>query len=337
MTIERAFVSGGSGFVGRTLLAELRRRGIRTRALVRSDDAERVVRDAGAEPVRAGLADTDALQRAIAGCDVVFHAAAIVTDWGDVAEFRKVNVDGTSSLLRAARAAGVRRFVHVSTEAVLAGPDPIVNADERAAKPANPYGPYALTKSLAEDAVLAANAPGFETVVVRPRFVWGKGDTSVLPKIMAAVRAGRYRWIDSGRYLTSATHVCNLVEGLILAAERGHPGGIYFVTDGPPVEFRTFITRMLETQGVKPSDRSLPRRLAWRLAGIVEAIWQTFRLKAPPPITRMVVKMMGEEVTLNDGRARRELGYVGRVSFDQGIEAMRAAPSSGARSGDAAR
>ena len=327
MPIERAFVSGGSGFVGRALLAELRIRQIPARALVRSADAERAVRAADAEPVLGSLHDAGTLQQAMTGCDVVFHAAAIVTDWGDIGEFRRVNVDGTATLLTAAQAAGVRRFVYVSTEAVLAGPAPIVNADERTAKPVDPYGPYALTKSIAEDAVCAANRTGFETVVVRPRFVWGKGDTSVLPKLIAAVRSGRYRWIENGRYPTSATHVRNVVEGLILAAERGRPGEIYFVTDGPPVEFRTFITRMLETQGVTPSDRSVPRRLAWRIAVVVEAIWRTLGLKAPPPLTRMAVKMLGEEVTLNDAKARQELGYRGRISFDQGIEEMRSTRS----------
>ena len=336
MPIERAFVTGGSGFVGQALLAELRDRCIPVRALVRSPEAERAVRAAGAEPVLGGLHDAGTLQQAMIGCDVVFHAAAIVTDWGDIAEFRKVNVDGTATLLAAARAAAVRRFVHVSTEAVLAGPAPIVNADERMAKPADPYGPYALTKSLAEDAVCAANSPGFETVVVRPRFVWGKGDTSVLPKLVAAVRSGRYRWIENGRYPTSATHVRNAVEGLILAAERGRAGEIYFVTDGPPVEFRSFITRMLETQGATPPDRSISRPLAWRIAVVVEAIWKTLGLKAAPPLTRMVVKMLGEEVTLNDTKARQELGYRERISFDQGIEEMRLTTVSTGRSQDAA-
>jgi nucleoside-diphosphate-sugar epimerase len=339
MTMQRAFVSGGSGFLGRTLIAELRARGVEVRALARSDAAAAAVRAAGAEPVRGELDDRAALAAGAAGCDVVFHTAAIVADWGDAAVFERVNVAGTERMLAAARSAAVPRFVHVSSEAVLAGPEPIHNATESAPKPREPYGPYARTKAMAEDLVCAANAPGFATVVVRPRFVWGKGDTSVLPKLVAAVRGGRFRWIDGGNYLTSATHVRNAVEGLILAAERGRPGEIYFVTDGPPVPFRTFITRMLETQGVRPGTRSLPRRVAWRIASIVEAIWRTFGIHATPPISRMVVKMMGEEVTIDDGKARRELGYAGRVSFEDGIREMAeaAAASRGQTPAGAAR
>lgn len=327
--MQRAFVTGGSGFLGRNLLDELRRRGVAARALVRSAEAARVVRAAGGEPVPGDLHDVSAMRAGMEGCEVAFHAAAIVTDWGDPALFQRVNVAGTEHVLSAARGAGVPRVVHVSTEAVLAGPAPLVNVNETAPRPAEPYGPYALTKGLAEDRVLAANEGALTTVIVRPRFIWGRGDTSVLPKLVAAVRAHRFRWIDHGRYPTSTTHVANAVEGLLLAAERGRPGGIYFVTDGPPVEFRTFILRMLETQGVQPGNRSLPRRLAWRLAVGVEAIWRRFHLRATPPITRMTVKLLGEQVTLDDSRARRELGYVRRVSFEDGIRDMQRAAGLG--------
>jgi nucleoside-diphosphate-sugar epimerase len=318
-----AFVTGGSGFLGRTLIAELRARGVTVRALARSAPSEAAVRSHGADPVRGDLDDVAALGAGMSGCDVVFHAAAIVDEWGDDNHFHRVNVEGTSNVLAAARSAGVSRVVHVSTEAVLAGPTPLVRVNETTPRPSDPYGPYARTKGLAEDAILAANAPGFATIVVRPRFIWGQGDTSVLPKVVAAVRAGRFRWIEGGRYLTSATHVRNVCEGLILAAERGRGGEIYFVTDGPPMEFRAFLSALLATQGVQPGRRSLPRRLAQTLAVVVERIWTLFGLKAAPPVTRMSVKMIGEEVTLDDSKARKELGYRGGMTFEEGIREMR--------------
>ena len=84
--------------------------------------------------------------------------------------------------------------------------------------------------------------------------------------------AGRFRWIEGGRYLTSATHVGNVCEGLIRAAERGRGGEIYFVTDGKPVEFRRFVSSMLDTQQVRPSNRSLPRPVARAVAAAVEGL-----------------------------------------------------------------
>jgi nucleoside-diphosphate-sugar epimerase len=329
--MKRAFVSGGSGFVGRTLIAELRARGVAVGALARSAAAEAAVREAGGEPIRGDLDDRAAIDAGVTGCDVVFHTAAIVGDWDDLRLFERVNVTGTEQMLAAAQAAGVPRFVHVSTDAVLAGPDPISGAREDAPLPPDPYGPYAQTKSRAEQRVRAANAPGFATVVVRPGFIWGRGDTSMLPKIVAAVRAGRYRWIDGGNHLASTTHVRNAVEGLILAADRGCPGEVYFITDGPPMPYRHYITQLLQTQGVRPSRRSLPRRLAWPIAGVVEAIWRTFGLRAERPISRFTVKMMGEEFTIDDSKARRELGYVGRVGFEEGIREMHDEGSTAAR------
>ena len=321
--MQTAFVTGGSGFLGRTLIAEAAARGIAVRALARSADSEAAVRSAGAQPIGGNLGDVAALQSGMAGCDVVFHAAALVDEWGDPDLFYRVNVAGTRNALTAARAAGVPRFVHVSTEAVLAGPDPLVRIDETARRPSEPYGAYARTKGLAEDEVVAANTARFTTVVIRPRFIWGRGDTSVLPKIVAVVRAGRFRWIDGGRYLTSATHVRNASEALLLAAERGRGGQIYFVTDGPPIEFRTFVSAMLEAQDVRPPNRSIPGGLARTIAAAVESMWRLLGLKQAPPATRMSVKMMGEEVTLDDSKARRELGYRERVTFESGIREMR--------------
>lgn len=316
------FVTGGSGFIGRTLIAALRARGDSVRALARGPQSVAAVERAGATPVRGDLLGYDALRAGMSGCDVVVHAAGLVATWGRERDFHRINVLGTERVLAAARAARVPRFVHVSTEAVLFDGRPIHRADESRPLPVRPLGPYARSKGRAEVIVLAAAAPGFATIIVRPRLVWGVGDTSVLPKFVAAVRAGRFRWIDHGKYPTSTCHVRNVCEGLLGAAERGRPGRVYFVTDGAPVEFREFLTALLRTQGVDPGTRSLPRAVAWPLAWATEHAWSVLRLGGAPPIDRGALATVGQEVTVDDSRARRELGYVGAVSREAGLAAL---------------
>ena len=199
-----AFVTGGSGFVGRNLIRALRARGIDVRALARSDAAAAAVEFAGASSVRGDLRDVDALSAGPRGCDTVFHGAAVVDEWGPRSLYQQVNVEGTRALLVAARAADVARFVHVSTEAVYADGGPMADFDESRPLPTRPLPRYSESKNLAECAVTAANAPGFVTVICRPRLIWGAGDTSVLPKLVEAARAGRLAWIDDGRYPTQS-------------------------------------------------------------------------------------------------------------------------------------
>jgi len=314
--MKRAFVTGGSGFVGQRLIAALHDRGVEVVAMARSDAAVAKVTALGATASRGDLADRAAMTTGMAGCDVVFHAAAHVEQHGKLAEFMAVNVAGTEHALAAAREAKVARFVHVGTEAVLADGKPIIRADESRPRPPKPVGPYPKTKGLAEAAVLAANAPGFATVVIRPRFIWGKGDTSLLPQLVDAVRKGKFGWVGGGHYLTSTCHVDNVVEGALLAADKGAPGEIYFLTDGDPVEFREFMTRMLATQHV---DASRAREVPIWAARLVATLtgWM-----AKPPVTKTAIALIAHEVTVVDAKARRDLGYTGHVTIEAGLAGM---------------
>jgi nucleoside-diphosphate-sugar epimerase len=314
--MKRAFVTGGSGFVGGRAIRRLRERGVEVAALARSDASVRAVEALGASAVRGDLDDRAAMQAGMAGSDVVIHAAAHVAEHGPLADFMRVTVTGTENTLAAARAAGVPRFVHVSTEAVLADGKPIVQADETRPRTTRPAGPYPLSKGLAEERVLAANGGGFATVIVRPRFIWGAGDTNLIPRIAEAVKRGRFAWIGGGRYLTSTCHIDNVVEGILLAAERGKPGEIYFLTDGEPVEFRAFLTKLLAAHGADPGDRSIPLWLARTVAATTGWMKQ-------PPVTRTAVALIGQEVTVVDAKARRELGYTSHVSRERGLAEMR--------------
>lgn len=321
--MQRTFVTGGSGFVGRNLIAALAARGVEVRALARSAGAEESVRAAGAHTVARGdLDDVSVMTDAMRDCDVVFHAAAKVDIWGDPAEFHRVTVQGTQNVIDAGRAAGVKRLVHVSTEAVLAGGRPIVDADETWSYPEKPAGLYPLTKGLAEQRVIAANGPDLTTVAVRPPMIWGKGDTSLLPKIVEAVQRGQWVWFDGGHYPHATTHIANVVHGLLLAAEKGRGGQIYFVCDGPPQDFREFMSAMLRARGVKPTGRNLPYGLARVVAYSGEWIWKTFGFKSIPPLPVTVLYIMGQKLTVNDSKARQELGYAPVMTVDRGLDEL---------------
>ena len=325
---RQVFVTGGSGFVGRRLIRELTSRGHPVRALARTRRSADTLRALGAEPVMGDLFDADALAFGVNGSQWVFHCAAAVRQWSRDDSVHHTNVTGTENVIAACEAANTPiRLIHVSTEAVLAGsPRPLVKVDESWPLPATPSGLYPLTKGLAERRINDAVARGLDAVIVRPRLIWGPGDTSVLPKLVEAAKKGRFSWISGGRYPTSTCHIDNVIEGLMLAAERGVPGAIYFITDGPPVEARWFLTSLLATRGIAPPRKSLPRGVAVALAHICEVAWGAIPLPGEPPVTRAVLDLVGTEVSINDELARRTLGYQGRVSVQEGLTALGTTP-----------
>ena len=322
--MDGAFVTGGSGFIGGRLIRRLTRDGVTVRALARSDGAAARVREAGAEPVRGDLDDTAALRRGMAGAEVVFHAAAKVEDWGDPKDFRRVNVLGTRNVVRAARDAGARRFVHVGTEAALMAGQPLIAVNEAA--PLQPRSPvlYSATKAQAEIEVLTGAGDQLEAVIVRPRFVWGAGDTTLLPQISEQVRSGQWAWVGGGRHRTATTHVENTVEGLVLAATRGRDRGVWFVTDGGSVVFRDFLSDLIRTQGLEPPDRSVPAPVASAVAATCETLWRLLPLPGRPPLTRFASWIASQECTIDITRAREDLGYEPVVTREEGLAELRA-------------
>ena len=313
------FITGASGFVGGALAKALIADGAEVRALARSDRSAAAVEALGAVPVRGDLSDPAAIRAGAEGCELAYHAAALPVEWGERSEFEEANVAGTANALGGCEAAGVRRFVHVGTEAACFAMKPLVRIDENA--PLRPDSPvlYSSTKAKAEQLVVAANKDGFETVVLRPRLVWGPGDATVLPGLADAVEAGRFTWVGGGTHLTSTTHIDNVVHGLRLTAEKGRPGQAYFVTDGEPVVFRDFITKLLATRGVTPPDRNVPAGVARVGAVVGEALWRALPLPGVPPVTRIAYFLTANEVTIDISKARNELGYQPQITVEQGL------------------
>jgi nucleoside-diphosphate-sugar epimerase len=177
-------VTGGGGFLGRGIVRRLLQRGWTVRSLHRGDYPELV--ELGVEQLRGDIADTAAVTKAVDGCDVVFHVAAKVDQWGSYAPFHRTNVVGTENVIAAARQAGVPRLVFTSTPSVVHSGGDLAGIDESVPYPDHFEAAYPQTKAAAEMSVLAANDAVLSTVALRPRLIWGPEDTNLVPQLIAA-------------------------------------------------------------------------------------------------------------------------------------------------------
>lgn len=318
----RLFVTGGSGFVGGQTILHFVARGDEVFAMSRSEKSDAAIRALGATPVRCDLETVT--REHVAGAEAVVHCAAFVEQWGPKEAWKRFNVDGTARMLKASREAGAKRFIHISTESVLWHGQSLRNVDETyPLAPKSPY-PYSWTKAQAEQLVSAANAPGFETIILRPRFIWGPGDTTLLPLIEMMAKSGGWMWVNGGRCMTSTTHVANLIHGIELALSKGRGGEAYFVLDDGVRPMREMITRMAEAKHLTLADRSVPGWFADFLGSACEFVWGVFPVKGDPPLTRFSAMILSRDCILSDAKIRREMGYAPVISVDDGMKALAA-------------
>lgn len=315
------FITGASGFVGGAAAKALAAKGHTIKAMSRSERSDAAIGALGAEPVRCDL-DTIAANH-LAGCEAVIHSAAFVESWGPKDAWYNANVLGTQHTLDAARGAGAKRFIHIGTEAGIVHGQDVIDADESyPLAPDSPY-PYCATKAQAEQRVRAANVPGgFETIVLRPRFIWGPGDKTLLPTIEAMAKAGKWTWIDNGKALTSTTHIDNLIHAIELALTKGQGGEAYFILDDGNTSMHDMISGMAAAKGLTLPDKSIPKSIANAAGAVSETIWRAFGLKSDPPITRHAAAVMGLNCTLSGKKARAELAYAPVISRSDGLKQL---------------
>lgn len=319
----RILVTGGSGFLGTRLVAQLLAGGHEVLGLARSTASQHKLTAMGASPV---AGDLEGERLNLPPIDAVVHAAAHFHFAGRRAQYFRTNVDGTKALLDAAIRAGARSFIYVSAAGIIMDDrgSPVRRADESAATQPRSFSPYLASKAQAEAAVLAANRPGFRTVALRPPGIWGPGDmwSRELPK---AIASGQFGFIDGGDYDYSTCHVDNVIEAIGCALERGTGGSAYFVNDRETLTFRDFV-RILASIDNLSIDKlpSMPYGVAFFVGRMLEGVWAIARRAGDPPLSRSMVRMIGREFTTSDVAARRELGYEGKTLLDDGSRLYRA-------------
>lgn len=316
------FVTGGSGYLGRNLIRRLVGDGHQVSALARSEASALAIEVLGAKAVRGDIMDFSSLVAGMSGCQGLVHAAADTGHAIHEPEQHTTNLNGTRNVFAAAREAGVARAVHISTEAVLLSGKPLADATEGAPYPVRFAGSYSASKAAAEKMALSLSSDAMPVIVVRPRFVWGRDDTTALPQLVAAARSGKLAWIGGGHYLTSTTHIDNAVEGIVLALMHGRGGQAYFVADEERSTFREFVSRLLQAAGVEPPAKSVPRIAVRCVVAVGSAIESLTRGAIAAPIGAQEYGTVGVEVTLNTDKARRELGYRPVIDLGAGMSTV---------------
>ncbi|MFE6838569.1 NAD-dependent epimerase/dehydratase family protein [Streptomyces sp. NPDC057705] len=338
----KILVTGASGFLGGHLVDGALRQGHRVRALVRpGSDAVRLRSLPGVEVVTGDLTDDGSLGRATHGCDAVLHSAARVVDHGSRAQFEAANVTGTQRLLAAARSAGVRRFVFVSSPSALmrVREGDRLGIDESTPYPERWFNLYSETKAIAERYVRAADGPEFTTCALRPRGIWGPRDhAGFLPRMVEAMRAGRLPDLSGGkRVLVSLCHVDNAVDACLRAAlaPAGQVGGkAYFVVDREETDLWPFLARVGALFGCPPPAPRIPLVLGRGLAAAVETGWHLRHRSAgggggpadgtdtAPPLSRYMMALLTRSATYDTAAARHDLGYAAPRTQADGLRAL---------------
>ncbi|MEC5191015.1 MULTISPECIES: NAD-dependent epimerase/dehydratase family protein [unclassified Arthrobacter] len=312
----KILVTGASGLLGGEVARQLVRQGHDVTTFQR-----RPAGVDGAADLTASITDVHAVRRALAGADGVIHLAAKVSFTGRPADFDAVNVEGTRSLLRAARDAGVRDLVFVSSPSVANSGAAIAGLGAEPADPARAHGDYSRTKAEAELLALAANSPELRVAAVRPHIVWGPGDTQLVERVLD--RAGRRRLplLDAGAALIDTTYVDNAAAAIVAALHRmDHVSGrALVVSNGEPRPVGELLAGICAAGGVPAPSWSVPGGLARAAGSLVEKVWLRSGRAEEPPMTRFLAEQLSTAHWFDQRETRELLDWVPAVSLDEGL------------------
>ncbi len=321
-----ALVTGGTGLLGSHIAEQLRLRGHSIRAVCRPGSDTAFLRSIGAEIVAGDVTDREVLRRTCEGVDAVYHAAARVGDWGPWEGFLRVSVDGTQALLDAAVAAKVRRFLHISSISVYGHVDEAGRVlDESAPVGVNVHrwSYYTRAKVLAERCVWEAHQSGrIAVTVIRPSWLYGPRDRATLPRLIQSIRDGKLKIIGDGTNRLNVVHAANVAEAAILAAESDRAiGEAYNCCHDGVLTQREYFDAIADAIGEPRVTRSVPYRVAYSAAFLMECFGHLFRTRNPPLVTRYAVWLMGRRCFFECRKLHEHLGWRSTIGYVEGIPA----------------
>ena len=314
----KVLVTGATGFLGKYVVKELVAEGYFVRAFGRNEAVGQSLVSDQVEFFKGDLSSKQAVEEACKGVEMVVHAGALSTVWGPWESFYQANVLGTQHVLEASRTNKIKRLVYVSSPSIYAAPKDQIGIKEEDAPTENHLNNYIKSKLLSEN--LFPAYPDVPSIILRPRGLFGVGDTSILPRVLKLSQKIGIPLIKEGKQLMDMTCVENVALAIALALKANQvEGQVYNITNGEPTPFKELIEEALQGLGLPIRYKKLPAFLLGGLASILEILYRILPLKGEPPLTRYTYYLLRYSQTLDISKAREELGYEPRISIKEGI------------------
>lgn len=319
--MERICITGATGFLGGYLVKLMEEKGYEIRAFGRDERKGVSILSSQTTFFKGSLEDYRSVADAIQGCDYVIHAGALSSAWGVWEEFYTANVIGTKNVLRACKKHKIKRLVYISSPSIYTRSKDQLDLDESMVAWGSDLNDYIKSKIMAEKLLANWQEDGVEKVVIRPRGLFGVGDTSVIPRLLRVNDRVGLPIFKGGRNLMDITYVENVAHSIFLAmTTAGIDGGIYNITNGQPMAFDDLLNLFLIKIGKKPKFLKLSYKPLFVLFSIIEKLYKTLRIQREPIFTRYTLMTLGYSQTLSIKKAERELGYYPIYTIEEGIE-----------------
>ncbi|MCP3975718.1 MAG: NAD-dependent epimerase/dehydratase family protein [bacterium] len=316
----KVLVTGGTSLLGAAVARRLDTRGDDVTVMQRSPSG------LGMREVLGDIGDTSTLASATKGVEAVVHLAARVAATGSWSDFEDTNIRGTANTLGAAVAAGVGRFVYVSSPSVVHAGDSLVGAGAGPADPVTARGFYARSKAEAERVALAGDSETLSVVAVRPHLVWGPGDKQLVGRIVERARQGRLAIVGSGTALIDTTYIDNAADALVAAVDRASElgGRALVVSNGQPRPVREMLNRIVAAAGLPSPTLKVPAPVAKIGGRLVESWWDRRHREDDPPMTGFLAEQLATAHWFDQREARLALRWEPQVDLAEGFRRLEA-------------
>ena len=318
--MKKILVTGATGFLGKYLSPLLKEKGFEVLALGRNEKTGAELQKKGITFCRGDFTNKAECEKYFKGVECVIHAGALSTVWGKWEDFYNANVQGTENICELCIENGVKRLVYISSPSVYSAKKDRFDIHEPDVDKSNELNYYIKSKIMAEDIIKEYNGKGLYTVVIRPRGLFGIGDTSLIPRVLRANSKIGIPMLNGGKNFVDITHVKNVAYACYLGAvTQDINGEVFNITNGEPMEFRAILEQFLDSIGEKPKYLKLPFGLLYSVSVFSEWLYRTFHLKGEPMLTKYTVCTLAFSQTLNIEKAKKKLGYKPVISLAEGI------------------